>query len=112
MPESSPVSGEPTTAMGKADAALTMGRANTNAIAAHEDLCAERYGNIHAGLARLEGIFKWAGVTGFGVMITLLGFLVAQQLTANNEARRAADTKIELLERQIHQQSQVAAQPG
>lgn len=102
---------EPRTALAKAEEALELGRANTNAINAHEDLCAERYGNIHTSLARLEGIFKWAGVTGFGVMITLLGFLAAQQLSANDAARKAADTKIELLERQLSQQPQ-AAQPG
>lgn len=102
---------EPSTAMGKAEVALTLSRENKSAITAHEDLCAERYGNIHAGLARLEGILKWAGVTGFGIIIALLGFLALQMLNANADARRAADTKIDLLERQLQQPRPAAIPP-
>ena len=115
MPESSPVSGGISPAgsgSSVAYAALALAQSNEQAIGAHEDLCAERYGNIHKEIAELKGLFKWGGVTGFGLLMTVLGFLVVQMLNANTEARKAADTKIELLERQIHQQPQVAVQPG
>lgn len=95
-------------------AALALAQSNEQAIASHEDLCAERYGTINKQLDELKGLFKWGGVTGFGLLMTVLGFLVLQMLNANTEARKAADTKIELLERQIHQQpaTAVPAQPG
>lgn len=91
--------------------ALNLGKANKQAMEAHEDLCAERYGNIHAAIGRIEGILKWAGVTGFGVIITLLGFLLAQQVQANDRATKDSAAKIELLQRQLTQQQAPVLHP-
>ena len=101
----------------------------------HEDICAERYGNIHkamegiktdaaAAMTKIEtsvdkqfgeikGILKWAGGALFSVIIALLGFLATQQFNANDQARKQAEAKIDLLERQLLQQARppVASQP-
>lgn len=78
----------------------------------HEDLCAERYGNIHKEMAEIKGILKWAGGALFSVIIGLLGFLAAAQFNANDQARKVAESKIDLLERQLHQQAPAARAPS
>lgn len=95
--------------------ALNLAKQNARDIESHEDLCAERYGNINKSLGEVKGILKWAGTTLFGIIIALLGFLAAQQFNANDSARKQAEMKIELLERQLLQQARpsapVVAQP-
>ena len=96
--------------------ALNLSKQNERDIEKHEDLCAERYANINITMAAIEqradkgfteikGILKWAGGTLFAIIISLLGFLATQQFNANDSARRQAESKIELLERQILQQA-------
>lgn len=122
--------------------ALNLSKQNSRDIEAHEDLCAERYDNIHKAIAEIKdtakadkaeikkatqdaldevkksstaatdeikGILKWAGTTVCGIIIALLGFLAAAQFNANDQARRDATAKIELLERQLQQQARPPA---
>lgn len=61
-------------------------------IAAHEDLCAERYKNIHESLGDLKDSASTSKKTLWGVLLTLLGFMAVQLYTAN-------DARLEALER-------------
>jgi hypothetical protein len=54
-------------------------------IEAHEDLCAERYGNIHATLEDLKSAGKDQRKVQWGVLIALLGFM-AMQVFNNQQA--------------------------
>lgn len=79
--------------------ALNLSKQNTRDIEAHEDLCAERYKNINTSISEIKSILKWAGTTGFVIIIGLLSFLAKAQFDANSTAQRAAQAKIEMLER-------------
>lgn len=87
--------------IGLAHEAYTLSKQNERDISAHEDLCAERYGNIHHAIADIKGILKWAGTSAFAVIIGLLGWSISQQMAANKDAALASQTKLELLQRQI-----------
>jgi len=102
--------------------ALNLGKQNARDIENHEDICAERYANINKGMAKIEsnvdkqfgeikGILKWAGGALFSIIIGLLGYLAAAQFSANDIARKASDAKIDLLERQLLQQTPVPRAP-
>lgn len=55
-------------------------------IESHEDLCAERYANIHASIGDIKAWMKW-GVGGvLALAASLFGFM-AQELYANNAER-------------------------
>lgn len=58
-------------------------------IEAHEELCAERYENIHAALGDLKTDGKEQRKVQWGVLVALLGFM-ALQLWNNNNARLSA----------------------
>lgn len=50
-------------------------QSNADGLAAHEDLCAERYKNIHETMATIKSILLWvAGV----VVVGMAGILAAQ----------------------------------
>lgn len=113
-----------TSAAAVAYEALNLGKQNSRDIEQHEDICAERYRNINNSMTKIEtsvdkqfgeikDILKWAGGALFSVIIALLGFLATQQFNANDQARKQAEAKIDLLERQLLPQVRpsVAPQP-
>lgn len=69
-------------------------------IAAHEDLCAERYGNINTAIREIKSIIKWAGTTGLGIIIALIGFLAVQIYNSNEATKQALATKLDSLQQQ------------
>lgn len=75
-----------------ANAAKSTADQATQKIVDHEKLCADRYNNITSSIARLEGIIKWAGVTGFGIIMTALGWLAVQQWTLVQDRLSAVET--------------------
>jgi len=94
--------------------ALNLGKQNARDITQHEDVCADRYRDIKDAIKHVEdsfnkstdeikGILKWAGGILFSIILTLLGFLATQQFNANDQARKSAEIKIDMLERQINQ---------
>ena len=72
--------------MSEVTAAEAMARANEAhlLIAAHEDICAERYGNIHTALGDLKSIVAWGGSGLIVLLITVLGFFMARTMTNND----------------------------
>ena len=86
-------------------AAYSLSQKNERDISAHEDLCAERYGNINLSIREIKGILKWAGTTAFAIIISLLGWSISQQMSANALAASASQIKIEMLQRQITEQN-------
>lgn len=88
--------------------ALNLAKQNARDIENHEEICAERYAGIHASMGEIKNILKWAGGTLFSIIISLLAWLALQQFNANDQARKSAETKIELLEKQIAQQARPA----
>lgn len=87
--------------------ALDMGKANTLAIEAHEDLCAERYANINttvgdvkASVKEIKALLGWVGAAFFTVMVSGMGYLISLTISANHDAAAAAAAKIEMLQRQ------------
>jgi len=74
-----------------------------NEIESHEDLCAERYGNINDTLRTIKSILGWAGGTIFMMLIGVLGWLISQQVGRNDSDRAVLEAKIELLQRPMQQ---------
>lgn len=95
-----------------ANQALKLAEQNENDIESHEKLCAERYGNINNSIREIKDILKWAGGAAFAIILGLLSFLATNTFQANDAARKAAEAKIETLERQIRQQTPVIAPPS
>jgi len=62
-------------------------------IEAHEELCAERYANIHAKLDEVKGDQKAARNAMFGLAMAIVGWLVVQIYT-DLKAPRAAPTAV------------------
>jgi len=91
--------------------ALNLSKQNTQKIDAHEDLCAERYGHINSSIGEIKSILKWAGTTGFLIIIGLLGFLAKTTWEAKEQAQMAASTKIELLQTQLNEERRAASRP-
>ena len=65
----------------------------------HEELCAERYKNINSSISDVQNIIKWAGTTLTGAILMVLGWLIVQQWTMQQQ-------RISLLEQ--NQSSMVA----
>jgi hypothetical protein len=53
-------------------------------IESHEELCAERYTNIHTTLEDLKGSSKALTRTAWGVLLAVLAFLAQQFMTSNS----------------------------
>lgn len=81
--------------------AYDLAHAADNKIAAHEDLCAERYLAINKSLTVIMGLLKWAGGSMFTIIMALLSWSLFQLYTANADQRTASNVKIELLQEQI-----------
>lgn len=62
-------------------------------IAAHEDLCAERYANIHAKLDEVKGDQKAARNAMFGLAVAIVGWLVVQ-IYSDLKAPKAAPAAV------------------
>lgn len=52
-----------------------------NKIEGHEELCAERYKNIHSTLNLIMRVLAWGGSSLIIVLITALGWLAVQQMS-------------------------------
>lgn len=89
--------------------ALNLSKQNERDINAHEDLCAERYAHINTSISEIKGILKWAGTTGFLIIIGLLGFLAKTTWEAKEQAQQAASTKIEMLQSQLNDERRARA---
>ncbi|TCS14532.1 hypothetical protein EV278_107181 [Caulobacter sp. BK020] len=55
---------------------------------AHEDLCAERYGNIHAAITELKADSKQGRNALYGLVVALLGWLMLQVYSDLKSAAR------------------------
>lgn len=97
--------------------ALNLAKQNERDITAHEDLCAERYGNINSSISELKSIFKWAGGALFTLLLAAFGFLINQTVTANhsltdsNMAMSTAASRIELLQSQLNEERRNRGNP-
>lgn len=67
-------------------------------IEAHEELCAERYGNIHGRLDQVVKILGWGGATVATVMIAVIGALLVRALNAPNVETERLKAQIEILQ--------------
>ncbi len=79
--------------------ALNLARQNARDIEGHEDICAERYQNIHEKLGMIFRIIAWAGGTGFLLITGLLAFLAKTQFESIKALQDAAVQRTGLLER-------------
>lgn len=84
--------------------ALELARINEKGLEAHEELCAERYKNIHEKIGEIKKWLTWAGTTGFTIIIALLAFMGKQLYDSNAEARAAMQTRLQVIEQQANQQ--------
>lgn len=60
-------------------------------IDSHEQLCAERYGNINSNLSLLFKIIGWGGVTFLSLLLGILAWTsnrVVESIDANNQQLR------------------------
>jgi len=81
--------------------ALNLAKQNARDIEKHEDVCAERYQGIHDALDEIKGVLWKAGAGAFGIIITMLGFLLVQQLNANGKLHDDNSRKVEQLQQQL-----------
>lgn len=81
--------------------ALNLAKQNARDIESHEDICAERYGNIHKAIDEIKGTLKWAGGGAFTIIMAVLGFLLAQQLSANGKLHDDNQREIKQLQQQL-----------
>jgi hypothetical protein len=88
--------------------ALVLSLLNEQAMESHEKICAERYENIHSSIEEIKqgnekiwGIMWKAGVGGFSLLLTILGFLTMSLLTANQQTQRAIQVKQDLMQQQL-----------
>lgn len=88
--------------------ALSRADAAHDKMDAHEDLCAVRYGNIHASLAMITRILLWAGSTLVVLLIGLSAWSLKQQASAIDSGSAAMSAKIELLQRKLDDRPPVA----
>jgi hypothetical protein len=90
--------------------AQTLAKQAVRDIEQHEDVCAERYGNIHKALAEMKVEFKeanaktsktfwWMFTTGFAILISLLGFLLKAQIDTIAEMAKATAQRSVIMER-------------
>lgn len=61
-------------------------------IESHEDLCAERYANIHSAIGDLKTIAKWAAGGVVGLMVSLIAWMAVQLYAANNARIEALES--------------------
>lgn len=74
--------------------ALNLARQNARDIEGHEDICAERYQNIHEKLGMIFRIIAWAGGTGFLLIMGLLAFLAKTQFESIRALQSAAVQRV------------------
>lgn len=65
-----------------AQQALNRAESAHQLLAAHELLCAERYGNINDKLNTIVRVLAWAGGTLFMLILAVLGWSMSQQISA------------------------------
>jgi hypothetical protein len=66
-------------------------------IAGHEDLCAERYRNIHE-LGSLMKLLGWGGSLVATTIIGLIGYLSVSLINANDHDKEILRAQVELLQ--------------
>lgn len=66
-----------------------------NKINAHEQICTERYNNINTSLGDVKTGLKWLGGMMLSVLLAVLGWSLAQQVTSMNRNQ-------ETVSRQLH----------
>lgn len=81
--------------------ALTLSLVNEQALASHEDLCAQRYNTINEKIDKLEAIIKWVGGLMATAIMATLGWSIVQQIDSARAQQDAAAAKIELLQKQV-----------
>lgn len=84
----------------KAAAAQADAQRALDEMSSHENLCAERYGNINSALRTIKNILGWAGSTIFGLLTVTLGWLIVQQVNHNDSDKDLLRAQIEMLQRQ------------
>lgn len=94
-----------------AQQALYLAKQNARDIESHEDICAERYAGIHGAINEIKSTIKWAGTTGFAIIISVLGFLLMNQLNTNDKIRDDSASKVEQLQRQLDVERAQRANP-
>lgn len=92
--------------MTEATAAEAMARANEAhlKIESHEDLCAERYANIHTALGGVEktvdrvlSVLAWGGSGLVALLLVVLGFFMTRAISNNDQQVAAMRAQITLL---------------
>lgn len=75
----------------------------------HEDLCAERYGNIHDKLGFITRLLGWGGATLATIVIGIIGGLSMRLSSAQDSDRGYLKAKVEFLEGQLQRPPQGSA---
>lgn len=93
--------------------ALTRADSAHAEIEKHEEVCAERYGNIKQEIGEIKTILKWAGSTLFLLIIGALAWSIRMQISSAYAEAQALRTQLEVLQRQLPaSQSQPPAGPS
>lgn len=79
-------------ALDRANEAHRLAESAHAANASHEELCAERYKNIHESLATLKAIIAWGGSSLAALLLAVLAFLMVRLINNNDgELQRLRD---------------------
>lgn len=74
-------------------------------IEAHEDLCAERYSNIHDKLNSMTKLIGWGGATLATGVMGLVAFLSVRVMDAPDADKARLQAQVEILQSQLRPQS-------
>lgn len=66
----------------------------------HENLCAERYSNIHTRLGNIVKLLGFGGATLATVVISIIGYLSVKLIDVNDSDKAVLRAKVEILEAQ------------
>lgn len=76
--------------------ALDLAKDVDHRVNAHEDICALRYKrleenitDVKSDVADVKKLLATAGTIGFGIILSVLGFLLKLQVDANNDMQKA-----------------------
>ena len=79
---------------------------------AHEDICAERYGNINEKIGTLFKLLAWGGTTALMLILGLLSFLAKAQFDSITELKAATAQRVDLGHRMDDMPPRVIIQPA
>lgn len=89
--------------------ALNLAHSVDQAVKSHEAICAERYAGIHSAIKDIKAVLWKAGAGAFGIILSMLAYLVVQQIATNDKLHDERESAIRALQQQLSDERMVRA---